>query len=313
MRRRIRRSTRDTRRSDDTRSAHKSDHSDHTHYAFPDNAAIVCRQRGTILHHGRRRTGDGNGERWRRRDRGRVEQRPGSSGLAQGGTAWSAQVPLLNGANTITFTASDAALATVSRVVVVTRQVVAGPVVIQLNYPAGTGAFTTTQSPVSLQGSASQSSGIRSITWSTDKGASGKAAGTNPWNTGAIPLQAGLNTVSLWWWPMTRPPRPARVLITYAGSSSRDTTAPSLTIFFPASVISATTSDSMVVRGSASDNTGVTSVVWFTAAGASGNATGTTSWSTSTIPLIRGDNSIVIRAFDAAGNMAWRSLSVTRQ
>jgi hypothetical protein len=237
----------------------------------------------------------------------------GSSGLAQGGTYWSAQVPLLNGANTITFTASDAAVATVSRAVVVTRQVIAGPVIIELNYPAGTGAFTTTQSPVSLQGSASQSSGIRSVTWSTDKGASGMAAGTNPWNTGAIPLQAGLNTVSLLVVANDSTTAFRTVLITYAQSTSRDTTAPSLTILFPASVISATTSDSIVVRGSASDNTGVTSVVWFTAAGASGSATGTTSWSTSPIPLIRGDNSIVIRGFDAAGNMAWRSLSVTRQ
>lgn len=237
----------------------------------------------------------------------------GYSGIAQGSTSWSAQVPLLNGANTVTITASDVKLARASHVVVITRKTVAGPLTIQFNYPAGTGSVTTTQSSLSLQGTASQSSGIRSVTWSSDKGGKGNATGTETWDTGAIALEPGLNTISVNAVANDGTAGSRTIVITYAPPGKQDTTAPSLTILSPVAVVSGTTSSSITIRGTASDNVGVTSVVWFTAAGASGNATGTTNWATPAIPLLPGDNSIVIRAFDAAGNMAWRSLNVTRQ
>jgi hypothetical protein len=74
-----------------------------------------------------------------------------------------------------------------------------------------------------------------------------------------------------------------------------------------------TSGSSIVVRGAASDNVGVTLVTWSTASGATGNATGTTSWTTPAIPLVYGTTTITIRARDAAGNTAWRSLMVTRR
>jgi hypothetical protein len=97
------------------------------------------------------------------------------------------------------------------------------------------------------------------------------------------------------------------------GSAVRDTTAPSVTIVSPGSANTTTTSDSIVVRGAATDNTGVAAVYWYSSTGATGTASGTSNWTTPAIPLVRGYNSIVIRAFDAAGNMGWRVVNVTRQ
>jgi hypothetical protein len=57
----------------------------------------------------------------------------------------------------------------------------------------------------------------------------------------------------------------------------------------------------------------VTGVTWTSNSGASGTATGTRLWAADSIPLLRGTNLIMIRATDAAGNTAWRSLVITRR
>jgi hypothetical protein len=88
-----------------------------------------------------------------------------------------------------------------------------------------------------------------------------------------------------------------------------DTTPPSLDITSPGSSIISTYADSVTVSGTASDNVGVSSVVWSTSTGASGTATGTNTWS-AVIPLLEGTNMVTITAYDAAGNSAWRALTV---
>jgi hypothetical protein len=68
----------------------------------------------------------------------------------------------------------------------------------------------------------------------------------------------------------------------------------------------------MVFSGVASDNVGVASVTWTDSLGNTGTATGTTSWKTAAIPMRLGTNTITIRAYDAAKNSGWRSVTVTR-
>jgi hypothetical protein len=68
----------------------------------------------------------------------------------------------------------------------------------------------------------------------------------------------------------------------------------------------------MIFSGTASDNVGVVKVTWTDSIGDTGNATGTTSWQTAAIPMFVGTNTITIRAYDAAGNCGWRSVTVTR-
>jgi hypothetical protein len=55
----------------------------------------------------------------------------------------------------------------------------------------------------------------------------------------------------------------------------------------------------------------VARVTWSTNTGSSGTSSGTTQW-TASIPLLVGSNTITIRAYDAAGNMSWRSLVASR-
>jgi hypothetical protein len=91
----------------------------------------------------------------------------------------------------------------------------------------------------------------------------------------------------------------------------KDTIAPTVLIAAPGSSIVSTSAAAMLFSGTASDNVGVASVTWSTSGGDSGTASGTTSWS-ATIPLLGGTNVVTIRAFDAAGNSSWRSVTVVR-
>jgi hypothetical protein len=91
-----------------------------------------------------------------------------------------------------------------------------------------------------------------------------------------------------------------------------DSTPPSLQIVSPSFTIGATTAAALSISGKASDNVAVSAVRWTTSTGNSGNATGTTAWSAN-VPLLFGTNTIRVRAYDAAGNSAWRSVTVVRR
>jgi hypothetical protein len=91
-----------------------------------------------------------------------------------------------------------------------------------------------------------------------------------------------------------------------------DTVAPSVKIVSPANTSVLTSSASMVFSGIASDNVGVVKVTWTDSLGNTGLASGTSRWQTAGVPLRVGSNTITIRAYDAAGNSAWRSVMVTR-
>ena len=92
-----------------------------------------------------------------------------------------------------------------------------------------------------------------------------------------------------------------------------DAEAPKLTLTSPSSATYSTTASSLTVTGVASDNVAVTKVTWSTNAGVGGSATGTASFSTGPIPLMTGKNTILVRAYDAASNNAFRTITVTRR
>jgi hypothetical protein len=94
-------------------------------------------------------------------------------------------------------------------------------------------------------------------------------------------------------------------------TGSSDTTPPSLQIKSPGFTIVSTSAATATVSGVATDNVGVTAVKWTNSTGDCGAASGTTSWSAN-IPLLVGTNVITVRAWDAAGNSAWRAITVVR-
>ena len=96
-------------------------------------------------------------------------------------------------------------------------------------------------------------------------------------------------------------------------SPKKDTTPPALSITSPAGAAVATSLPAITLRGRATDNTGVAEVVWSSSSGASRRAEGIDPWTCAGIPLLKGANTITIRARDSAGNSAWRSIIVTRR
>jgi hypothetical protein len=180
-------------------------------------------------------------------------------------------------------------------------------------------ASTTTASSVSLSGSATGGSGAISVIWSTGGGAFGMAAGSaTAWSVASVPLVVGANTItvtaSAGGVQISRSLAITRQSATTGSGSGggADTTAPSLTILSPSTGTMSTTAASVTIAGTASDNVGVTLVTWATNFAASGVASGTTSWSAA-VPLLVGNNSVTVRASDAAGNVGWRSVVITRQ
>jgi hypothetical protein len=96
------------------------------------------------------------------------------------------------------------------------------------------------------------------------------------------------------------------------GGTGSDTVRPSIAITVPTSGGAYTTSSaSVTLQGTASDNVGVTRVSWTNSSGGAGTATGTTSWTASGIALQPGSNVLTVTAFDAAGNTGAATLTVT--
>ena len=180
---------------------------------------------------------------------------------------------------------------------------------------------TTANSTVALAGTTSGGSGAAQITWQTDQGASGLAVGSALWTVAAVPLVVGSNTITV-----TAMDSSQKAVQTTSVSRTASTPVPvpnpvpippvsgappSLSITSPAGSITTTSEDSIDVAGTASDSVGVSQVTWQSAV-SSGTATGTTNWTAQAVPLLVGDNTIVVRAYDAAGNSSWRSVLVIR-
>lgn len=181
-------------------------------------------------------------------------------------------------------------------------------------------ASTTTASSVNLSGSAAGGTGVITVTWLSSGGASGIAAGSAAaWSILNVPLAVGANTITVTasaggsqvskWLAITR--QTVSTTGPGSGGGGTDTTAPSLTITSPSSGTMSTTAASVTIAGTASDNVSVALVSWATNFGSAGVAAGTAAWS-AVIPLLVGNNSVTVRASDAAGNVGWRSVVITR-
>ena len=91
-----------------------------------------------------------------------------------------------------------------------------------------------------------------------------------------------------------------------------DTTAPTINITSPTPEDTYTTSSSVIaIGGTASDSTSSVSIItWSNDKGGSGLASGTTSWLTSSISLLNGENIITVTATDEAGNTGTDQITV---
>ena len=105
----------------------------------------------------------------------------------------------------------------------------------------------------------------------------------------------------------------SKTITVNVANSGNDASIPAITINSPTSNPTHSTNKSTItLSGSAFDDVGIEKVFWVNDQGIGGNAVGTTSWSISAIPLVEGDNVIIVIAKDSANNIATDKITVTR-
>jgi hypothetical protein len=173
---------------------------------------------------------------------------------------------------------------------------------------AGPYRRTVTSSTFTLTGTASDPSTVQSVTWTSTTGLSGTANGTAAWSADAIPLAAGENVFTVTAVDGLGNVASGMAVIT------RSTTAPRVSINSPTNATSfATKNTTATLAGQAfSGGQGVASVTWRTDAGASGTATGTTSWSAPSIPLSPDRTVVTVTATDNLGNSSFDIVTINR-
>lgn len=176
------------------------------------------------------------------------------------------------------------------------------------------GAATTTANAANFSGTVWNAVGDVQVTWQTDTGAAGLAAGGSVWSSVGVPLQIGLNIFTVTAIDAEHRSAAQSLPITRLSVSTTgpDTIAPQISITSPTITIVATSDASITIQGVASDNVGVASVQWEAPGGRGGAATGTTAWSI-VVPLYVGTNPVTVSAYDAAGNTRFVALTVVRQ
>ena len=181
---------------------------------------------------------------------------------------------------------------------------------VSITTPTSVATYTTSTTPLTVGGTASDAVGVTQVTWANDRGGSGTATGATFIKLASgITLLAGSNVITITARDAAGNTSTDSLTVTY---TAPDTTAPVATITTPTSVTTFTASTTpLTVGGTASDAVGVTQVTWANDRGGSGTAIGTTSWSASGITLLGGSNVITITARDAAGNTSTDTLTVT--
>lgn len=197
---------------------------------------------------------------------------------------------------------------------------VAAPVTQALQLTADPPASSVQTPTVTMSGTVSGGTSPYSVQWQTDHGYSGKASialpGTSPasWNTGAIALVNGENTVSVTAYDSARASasQTETVSLVPAPPASAPSAPLSILITSPASSVTTVNAATMSLAGTAAGGSGIAKVTWQTSTGAAGTAMGTTHWIASSVPLLKGTNTIVLRAWDSNGNNAWAAEVVAR-
>ncbi len=241
----------------------------------------------------------------------------GDGGTAQGTGAWTVgSVPLIEGTNVITVTATDGVGKTGQATVTVIYDGTAPTVSIAT--PTSSPTFSTSTRPITIGGSVGDNLQIAGVTWSNNRGGGGAATvvGTAPlatWSDDTVYLYPGPNIITVTATDGHGYTSTASLTITFIPEVGP----PGIVIELPTTTGAATSATQMVtVSGSADDLVGVVAVNWRNlgtgvrgAAVLTGPATDV-DWAAD-IPLANGANVIVVTAVDDAGNTAGATIVVT--
>jgi hypothetical protein len=188
---------------------------------------------------------------------------------------------------------------------------------VRITAPTNEATHTTSDPTINIAGTADDNVSVSEVVWSCDTGCSdrGTANGTTSWSSTDINLADGINRIVVTASDGANNTGTDSITITYRPQPAPiDTVEPVVSIDTPTADSTYSTSMTTVaLAGTANDNVSVSEVAWSCTSGCSGSgvATGTTSWSTSTIDLAVGDNQITITATDSSANTATDSITVT--
>jgi hypothetical protein len=165
--------------------------------------------------------------------------------------------------------------------------------------------YLTDKPTISLTGVATDAT---QVTWTSNRGGSGAAAGTKTWSANSIPMLEGKNILTI-----TARDAAGGVATATLTVSKVDTQGPSVRIVVPTvNAAYSTAADALTVSGTANDESSLVSVKWDNDRGGSATAAGTNSWVAADVPLRLGANVITIKATDAAGNVTTDRITVTK-
>ena len=230
----------------------------------------------------------------------------GGNGVCTGTTSWSANnVRLFLGKNIITVFAKDAFGHTGKAAITVTY-IDGTPPTVAFTSPTSAARYSTDDSKLYIGGTAFDSVGVTSVSWANDRGGSGTCSGKSVWSMSGVALKTGQNIITVAARDAAGNKGTAQLVVTYT-----DNIAPAIHITYPTTTSSySTTTRTVTVRGTASDDIGVQSVTWTNSLGGSGTCMGTKSWSALNVALKAGVNVLTFTASDASGNKTQATLSV---
>ena len=151
------------------------------------------------------------------------------------------------GTGTCTITMSAATTATATFALDTT------PPAVAITSPTTGSTYTTSNSPLTLGGTASDNVGLRQVTWANSRGGSGMASGTTSWTASGIVLQLGTNMLTVTAQDAAGNTATASLTVTFT-----DATPPTVALTAPAS--GTTVTGRVPVSASASDDVGVVGV-----------------------------------------------------
>jgi len=85
-----------------------------------------------------------------------------------------------------------------------------------------------------------------------------------------------------------------------------------ISISTPSSSMVAVHAGTVSLAGTATGGAGIAKVTWQASTGSTGTAIGTSHWTASSVTLLTGTNTIVVRAYDTNGLNAWTAVVVVR-
>jgi hypothetical protein len=224
---------------------------------------------------------------------------------------WFATIPVVQGPNVVSITASDDQGRVQTKTATVTYQV--PPPMVRIEQPWPGTLWNTMDSPLSMSGTASSPVGIASVDWSNDlTAAGGMTTGTTSWNA-VIPLGSGMNLIRIRAVDTLGRSSTATMYVTYPSTNPP----PSITLTTPASGAVTTSDESVVIYGECSSPFSITRIdcscgqFSVSSSGVTLLGSGVTDWNFN-VPLAPGMNVIQITACDGLGATTTTTVVATR-